>query len=154
MKPVGAPFPVVQTPFEEFGAQFSPDGRWIAYQSDDSGIFEVYVQPFPGPGRRSPISLGGGTQVRWNRNGRELFYVGDDRHLMSVPIRLDAAGTSLEPGTPTPLFQTRIIGGLPGQGNHRQQYMVSPDGERFLIHSVAAEDTSPIVVIANWKAGS
>jgi eukaryotic-like serine/threonine-protein kinase len=152
--PVGTPFPVVQTPFEEFGAQFSPDGKWIAYQSDESGKSEVYVQPFPGPGRRAQISTAGGSQVRWNHNGRELFYLAPDGHLMSVQIRTAPEHTTLEVGTPMSLFPTRMFGGLRGQGNHRQQYMVSPDGQRFLIHSVVAEDTSPIVVVLNWKPGS
>jgi serine/threonine protein kinase/Tol biopolymer transport system component len=154
VRPVGTPFPIVQTPFEEFGAQFSPNGKWIAYQSDESGTSEVYVQPFPGPGRRTQISPSGGSQVRWNRNGRELFYVAQDGRLMSV--RIDAApdGTTLDVGVPIPLFATRMVGALPGQGNHRQQYMVAPDGERFLVHSVVAEDTSPIIVVLNWKPGS
>jgi len=154
MKPIGKPFPILQTQFEEFGAQFSPDGKWIAYQSDESGTSEVYVQPFPGPGKRTRISPSGGSQVRWNRNGLELFYVAADGRLMSVPIRSSPDSTTLGLGTPTSLFATRMVGGLPGQGNNRQQYMVSPDGERFLVHSVIAEDTSPIVVLLNWKPGS
>lgn len=70
------PFEVVQTDFNERLAQFSPDGKWIAYQSDRTGRFEIYLRPFPGPGNDSPVSTDGGNQVRWNPNGRELFYIG------------------------------------------------------------------------------
>jgi Tol biopolymer transport system component len=154
MKPAGKPFPVVQTEFEEGGAQFSPDGKSIAYQSDESGRSEIYVQPFPGPGARTPISATGATQVRWNRDGKELFYTALDGRMMAVRIRTASDGTVLDAATPVPLFATRILGGLPGQGNYRQRYMVSPDGQRFLIQSVVQEDTSPIIFILNWKPGS
>ncbi len=150
----GKPFVVVQTDFEERDAQFSPNGKWIAYHSDDTGQFEVYVQPFMRPGTRTPISNGGGAQVRWSRDGTELFYVALDGRLMAVPIRSSSDGRTLDAGAPVPLFVTRIIGGLPGQGNHRQQYVVSLDGQRFLVHSVVGEETSPITVILNWRAGS
>ena len=92
------PFPVVRTDFEERDAQFSPDGKWVAYQSNDSGRFEVYVQPFPGPGARIPVSTGGGTQVRWRRDGKELFYIALNGELMAVSF--DAARI----GNPVPLF--------------------------------------------------
>ena len=151
LDPAGEPVPVVRTEFEEGSAQFSPDGRWIAYQSDESGRAEVYVQPFPGPGARTQLSTAGGAQVRWNPRGNELFYVALDGLLMAVPIRLASDGVTLDADAPVPLFATRILAGLPGQGNHRQQYVVAPDGRRFLVHSVVREDTSPIIVILNWK---
>ena len=154
LKAPGKPFVVVQTEFEQRDAQFSPNGRWIAYHSDESGRFEVYVQPFMRPGTRTLISSGGGAQVRWSRDGKELFYVTLDGRLMAVQIRSSSDGPTLDAGAPVPLFVTRIIGGLPGQGNHRQQYVVSPDGQRFLVHTVVGEETSPITVILNWRAGS
>jgi hypothetical protein len=83
-------FPVVQTQFNERLGQFSPDGKWIAYQSDKTGRFEIYVQPFPVTGGDFPVSTNGGTQVRWNPRGRELFYVAADDRLMAVPIRQSA----------------------------------------------------------------
>ena len=83
------PFPVLATPFNETNAQFSPDGRWIAYQSDESGRFEIYVQPFPGPGRKVQVSGEGGVQVRWRRDGRGLSYLASGNRLMAVPIQLD-----------------------------------------------------------------
>ena len=145
------PFPVVQTNFDERDGQFSPDGKWIAYQSNESaGRFEIYVQPFPGPGKWQ-ISTNGGAQVRWRRDGKELFYIGLDGRLMAVPIRLASNGQAVEPGTPVPLFATRIGGAV--QGVDRQQYMVSPDGQRFLMKTVTEEaSTSSIMVILNWKA--
>ena len=83
------PFPVVQTTFEERDGQFSPDGKWIAYQSNESGRVEIYVQPFPGTGRKERISTSGGTQVRWRRDGKELFYIAlDGRHGGSHAARL------------------------------------------------------------------
>jgi Tol biopolymer transport system component len=143
--------PVVETEFEERDAQISPDGRWIAYQSDLSGRFEVYVAPFLRPGARVPISAGGGAQVRWRRDGEELFYITPDGGLMAVSVRTSSAGGTLVPGTATQIAGTRTLAGLPGQNNLRQQYVVSPDGQRFLVHSVVSEETSPITVILNWQ---
>jgi dipeptidyl aminopeptidase/acylaminoacyl peptidase len=143
------PIPVIQTKAQERNAQFSPDGKWIAYESDDSGRFEIYVQPFPGPGRREQISNAGGAQVRWRADGKELFYIALDRQLMAVPIRFDAEHRSIEAAKPVPLFTTSV--GDPDQAVSRQQYIVSPDGTRFLMNTVIGEDTaSPITVILNW----
>jgi Tol biopolymer transport system component len=143
------PFPVVETKATEHHGQFSPDGKWIAYQSDESGREEVYLHPFPGPGARSLISTNGGVQVRWRRDGKELFYVALDGRLMAVPIQLAADGRTFEAGAPVALFLTRLFGiqGL----NMRQQYMPSPDGQRFLVDTVTESVESPITVILNWK---
>ena len=84
----GKPFPAIQTESDERDGQFSPDGKWIAYQSNRSGRFEVYLQPFPGPGAPVQVSKNGGAQVRWRQDGRELFYIGLDGRLMAVPIQL------------------------------------------------------------------
>ena len=143
------PFPVVATNFIERDGQFSPDGKWIAYQSDESGRFEIYIQPFPGPGGKSQISKNGGAQVRWRRDGKELFYIGLDGRLMAVPIQVAANGQTIA-GVPVPLFATHIGGAV--QGVSTQQYVVSPDGQRFLMNTVTDEGTSPITVILNWKA--
>jgi Tol biopolymer transport system component len=144
------PFPVVQTPFNERDGQFSPDGKWIAYQSDESGRFEIYVQPFPGPGRKERLSTNGGAQVRWRHDGRELFYIALDGRLMAVPIQLASNGQSVQAGAPVPLFATHVGGAL--QGVNRQQYAVSPDGQRFLMNTITEDATGPITVILNWKA--
>ena len=100
----GKPFPVWSTPFNETNAQFSPDGQWIAYQSNESGPVEIYVQPFPGPGRKTRDLQWGGVQVRWRQDGKELFYLAPDNRLMAVPIRLDAARQTVDVGKPVPLF--------------------------------------------------
>ncbi len=94
------PFPVVQTNAEERDGQFSPDGKWIAYQSNESGRVEVVIQPFPGTGGKLQVSANGGAQVRWRRDGKELFYIALDGRLMAVPIQLAANGQSAETGTP------------------------------------------------------
>jgi eukaryotic-like serine/threonine-protein kinase len=144
------PFPVVQTAFEDAHPQFSPDSRWIAYQSNETGQFEIYLQPFPGPGERQRISTAGGAQVRWRRDGRELFYVALDGRLMAVSIRFAPDGQTVEPSTPAPLFATHVGGAV--STTDRQQYVVSPDGQRFLM-SVLPEDPNPppITVVLNWR---
>ena len=91
------PFPFLKTPFDERDGQFSPDGKWIAYQSNESGRFEIYVQPFPGPGGKFQISADGGAQPRWNKNGKEIFYVSLDSKMMAVPVKLSPDG-QLETG--------------------------------------------------------
>jgi Tol biopolymer transport system component len=141
---------LLATEFNERDAQFSPDGRWFAYQSDDTGRDEIYIRPFPADGRKAygPVSINGGTQVRWNSNGRELFYVGSDNRLMSVPIRSAADGGAIEVGKPVPLFQTHIV----EAGASLQQYVVSRDGNRFLIVTTQ-ETVAPMTVILNWRLG-
>jgi Tol biopolymer transport system component len=144
------PFPVVQTNFDERDAQFSPDGRWIAYQSNESGRFEVYVQPFPGPGGKTQISTGGGAQPRWQRDGRELFYIALDGQLQAVPMRFASNGTILQAGSPIRLFLTHV--GAVVQGGSSQAYVVSRDGQRLLVNTVAeAASSSPITMILNWR---
>ena len=86
------PHPFVQTAFQERDGQFSPDGKWVAYQSNDAGHFEIYLQPFPGPGNRIQVSAGGGQQVRWARNGSELFYIAGDQRLTSVRVTFRTNG--------------------------------------------------------------
>jgi serine/threonine protein kinase len=139
-------FPVVETPFNESNGQFSPDGKWIAYQSNESGLLEIYVQPFPGPAQKTRISSNGGAQVRWRSDGHELFYLAPDNRLMAVAIRIDSKG--VDAGTPVPLFATQVGGDW--QNNYARNYMVSRDGQRFLVDTLR-EVTLPITVILNWK---
>jgi len=141
-----AAFPVVQGPSDDRDGQFSPDGKWIAYDSDESGHPRIYVQPFPGPGRKEPVSSQGGSQPRWRSDGRELFYVAPDGYLMSVPMVTDAGPSGI--GKPVRLFRTRFA---PFSAVSRQQYVVSKDGQRFLM--IASDDvpTPPISLILNWK---
>ena len=141
------PVPYLQTPFNEDYAKFSPNGRFIAYTSDESGRNEVYVQTFPSPGTKWQISVGGGAQPRWRRDGRELFYISPDRKLVAVDVKTDTS--ILEVGTPKPLFQTRLSG-YPGPRNN---YDVSADGQRFLMINLLSDVSStPITVVINWTA--
>ena len=108
----------------------------------------VWRQPFPGPGRKWPISRSGGAQVRWSRDGRELFYIAADKRLMSVPVTVDTANQRVDAGAPRPLFTTSV--GAVAEVN-RQQYMPAADGRRFLMNTVKAERTYPITVLLNWR---
>ncbi len=149
------PFPVVQTPFEEAAGQFSPDGRWVVYQSNASGRMEIDVRPFPGPGGQWQVSTAGGSQPRWRPDGKELFYIAPDARLMAVPIAVGTDGQTLEPGAPVPLFPTRLASGanILSGGFSKPQYAVAPDG-RFLLNTAVDEETaSPITIVLNWDAG-
>jgi eukaryotic-like serine/threonine-protein kinase len=142
------PFPYLQGQFDEQNGVFSPDGRWVAYNSNESGIDEVYVQPFPASGGRWQISSGGGISPRWNGDGNELFYIASDRNLMVVPMR--TAGVSLEPGTPSRLF---LIPPMQGVVN-RDEYAVNAAGTRFLTSVPAEGATASLIgVIINWQRG-
>jgi serine/threonine protein kinase len=142
------PYPFVQTNYEERLSQFSPDVHWIAYQSNESGRYEIYIRPFPGSGAQSQISTNGGIQVRWRHDGKELYYVAPDGKLTAVSI--DVKGTALNPGSPVTLFQTRLWGGGTNT-NNGFQYDVDPDG-RFLMNTATEESvTAPITLLLNWK---
>ena len=135
---------VLSASFNESGARLSPDGRWLAYQTDESGTWEVYVRSFPESSLRRQVSASGGSQPRWRGDGRELFYVSDDRKIMSVDVR---PGAGLETGAPRPLFQTRILPVVEA----RNHYDVSADGQRFLVNSRRPEDAAlPINVVVGW----
>lgn len=143
------PVRVTETPFDETNVVISPDSQWIAYAANENGQYEIYIQSFPKPGVRRQVSTSGGFGTRWSYDGNELFYITPDGTLMAVPIR--SVGSSLEAGSPHPLFQTRLATVAPGQ--FARQYDVAPDG-RFLMN-VTSEDrfSSPITVILNWAAG-
>lgn len=144
------PREIVKTEFDDRLGQFSPDGNWIAYQSNRTGRFEIYIRRFPGPGRDVRVSAEGGAQVRWNPNGKELFYIAADDRLTAVPISFSADGETAEPGRPEPLFATDVGSSAPN--TNRQQYAVSPDGQSFVLNSALdTARTSPITVILNWK---
>jgi hypothetical protein len=123
--------------------------KWIAFQSNESGRFEIYAQPFPGPGTKIQISVGGGIQVRWRRDSKALFYVGLDGVLREVPLRINTSG-SIEPAAPVSLFKARL--GATTEVGLMQQYAVSADGNQFLMNAVTREQTmSPITVVVNYK---
>jgi Tol biopolymer transport system component len=130
---------VLRTPFNENGARCSPDARWIAYTSDESGRPEVYVTSFPGAEGKFPISTGGGTQPRWRADGTELFYVAPDSMLMAVRVR---TGATFDAGATVPLFRLRGTA-----------YDVTRNGERFVTNDPTGPDKSPpITVVLNWTA--
>jgi hypothetical protein len=138
----------LQTPYNEARANLAPNGRWVAYESDESGRKEVYVQSFPASGAKWQVSVGGGSQPRFRRDGKELFYLGADRRLMAVEVKTEAA--TFASGAPRALFETRISKGEDRPGD---QYAVTADGQRFLVNTVAAEGAdSPVTVVLNWAA--
>ncbi|MBA3716207.1 MAG: PD40 domain-containing protein, partial [Pyrinomonadaceae bacterium] len=140
------PFPLLQTEFNESQARFSPNGKWIAYTSDESGTTQVYVQSFPAAGSKWPVSTGGGNQPRWRRDGRELFYLADGK-LMAVEVKTEG---TFEAGVPKPLF---VIHGPIEVTPFAISYAVTADGQRFLVRSVVEQaSTTPITVVVNWAA--
>jgi len=155
----------LKTPFREAYGAFSPDGRWVAYQSNESGRMDVYVRPFVAPGTegealRRPsgqppeavaaqwqVSTAGGVYPAWRRDGKELYYLNPAGAMMAVPIAVN--GASVDPGAPVMLFHTHIAGG----GVDAQQgrnYDVAPDG-RFLINTVLDDVIAPITLLMNWR---
>ena len=150
------PFDVLQNSADEIEGQFSPDGRWLAYASNESGRDEVYVRTFPEAGGKWQVSVAGGLQPRWRRDGHELFYVAPDNRLMAVPIRVATDAHALDAGAPVALFPTRLATGafiVTNGFQARAQYAVAADG-RFLMN-VSADDavTSPITIVQNWTVG-
>jgi serine/threonine protein kinase len=142
-------FPVASTRFNEREAQFSPDGRWIAFQSDESGSPQIYLQSFPQPHGKISVSASGGTQARWRSDGKELFYLTAEGRMMAVPVTLLSTGTA-SVGTAVSLFERRNLAGSGGAA-FRQQYVVSQDGQRFLMNTLVDEPTAtPISVVLNW----
>jgi Tol biopolymer transport system component len=143
--PGGKPVPFRATPFSEGNAHFSPDGKFIAYVSGESGRNEVYVQPYPGPGRTWQISTAGGTDVQWRADGKELYYRSLDQKLMAVDIQLAPA---FQAGIPQPLFLARTAG-----GPSTTKYAVDPTGQKFLVVStLGREYLTPTNVVLNWPA--
>jgi eukaryotic-like serine/threonine-protein kinase len=133
-----------RTPFDEIQARFSPDGRWVAYASNESGRFEVYVRRFDGGGERVQVSNGGGEAPRWRRDGRELFYLtgSPDQSVASVAVK---AGEAFESGAPVTLFKVEL--------RDARDFDVSPDGQRFLVNTAAGVPPTPLTVVTGWAAG-
>ena len=144
------PFPFIQTPFTKVQSQISPDGRWLAYYSNESGRNEAYIQSFPKPGSKWQVSTRGGSSPRWRHDGKELFFITDNRRkIMSVSVKADSV---LELGAPAALFDIHVPASSPVPS--RQYYDVTPDGQRFLIDTLVQEaSSSPITVVLNWAAG-
>lgn len=145
-KPAGKPVVFLQTSFDEREGKFSPDGRFVAYVSDESGRYEVYVASFPSPAFRVAISNGGGYQPRWSRDGKELLYFTGDSKLMSVDVM---EGATFKVGVPKFLFEVPIYGGGASQ-EHR--WDMTTDGKRFLITTVGGDVSAPLTLVENWTS--
>jgi hypothetical protein len=158
------PWVFLKTPFYEGYGAFSPDGRWVAFQSNESGRMEIYVRPFAeaaasgvapqlrsgptvnAPGEQWQVSTAGGIMPRWRRDSKELYYIGPDGAMMAALIKVTASMLGL--GAPVVLFPTRIVSGGADDSPGRQ-YDVTRDG-RFLINTVLDEASAPITLLQNW----
>jgi Tol biopolymer transport system component len=136
-------FPFATEANNQEDSHFSPDDRWIAYESDESGTFEIYVRSFPGPGGKWQVSTAGGSSPRWGRDGKELFYLSLDRKLMTVPVHL---AHGFQAGPPRTLFPVQPILDIAA-------YDVTPDGRRFLVKSPSGEESPPnLTLVTDWTA--
>jgi Tol biopolymer transport system component len=150
--PGGAPVPdatpkfYLRTPYNEHVGRFSPEAppKWVAYQSDETGRYEVYIQSFPEPRGATRISTGGGHYPQWGEGGRELFYVSLDNKLMAVNLKLGVDRVEASP--PRELFV------LPIAEDGFSPYCADPGGQRFLVRSTPRTAAEPLTVIVNWPA--
>ncbi len=140
------PFPFLQSEFNEREfARFSPDGKWVAYVSDESGGEQVYVAPFPGPGGKWQVSTAGGAYPAWRGDGKEIFFLSSDDKLMAADV--SARGSDFQVGAVRALFQARAL----RAGN---VYDASRDGQRFLLNTASTEKSGlPVTLVVNWPAG-
>jgi Tol biopolymer transport system component len=123
-------------------ARFSPDGKWISYESNESGRYEIYIQSFPPSGDRVQVSVNGGDSAWWRSDGKELFFNSPDRKLMAVDVKL---GAKLEAGVPHALFE---VPGVISNG----RFVASLDGNRFLMPIQFQDELEPLTVIVNWPS--
>jgi Tol biopolymer transport system component len=139
--------PAIQSRFNETHGVLSPDGDWIAYNSDESGQPEIYVSSFQNTNRsRQQVSRAGGTGARWRSDGKELYYLTPNHQLMAVPV---SVGATFEAGIPKVLFATRISA---AKSDFRSHYAVAANGRKFLVNTVADGTPVPIMVVSNWHA--
>jgi Tol biopolymer transport system component len=142
------------TQFDEQGGQFSPDGRWMAYRSNESGQRQIYVQTVPASGAKWRISAEGGKEPRWRRDGKEIFYIGGDQKLTAVSVKMGGtpSAPSFEAGAPQPLFEVYSS----DDAFTTYTYQPAADGQRFLVLARVGGGASsaPITVILNWQAGA
>jgi eukaryotic-like serine/threonine-protein kinase len=139
------PFAITKTPFDERAGQFSPDSAWVALESNESGRYEIYLQPFPDPSAKTIVSKDGGQQPRWSPDGNEIFYIAADGRLVSVSLRFSSDRRAVEPAAPVPLFQSRV-----GTGGSNPDYVVAPDGQRFLMNTFVEQTATPLTLILSW----
>jgi eukaryotic-like serine/threonine-protein kinase len=145
----GKETPILSGGGNQYGGQISPDGKWLAYASDESGDWEVYITPFPGTGGKLQVSRGGGTEPRWRGDGKEIFYLSPSEQIMSVAV----SGTGgLSTGMPTPLFQVHAR--APVSSSDIFSYDVTADGQRFLVNQyVKPAEIPPLNIVLNSTAG-
>jgi serine/threonine protein kinase/Tol biopolymer transport system component len=134
----------LQTPFVENGARFSPDGRWVAYWSTESGSSQIYVQPFPPTGGKWQISIDGGSSIAWGRDGKELFFINNNR-MFSVDY---TAGAEFQARVPKMLFQVPAL----ASATTGLRFSVTHDGKRFLMPVTSTGAETPVTVVLNWTA--
>jgi Tol biopolymer transport system component len=138
--------PFLKGPATLKNAQFSPDGKWVAYDSNESGKWEVYVTSFPEAHGKWQVSSGGGEQPRWRGDGEEMFYLAPDAKIVAVPVK---AGAGFDPGAPVALFQTNPKETL--ATSEQAIYDVDPGGQKFLVNTlVKGGDLQPMTVILHW----
>jgi eukaryotic-like serine/threonine-protein kinase len=142
-----ASYPLFEAALNQDFPRFSRSGRLISYQTDDSGRNKVFVMPYPDSGNRWEVSPDGGAQPIWRADGRELFYVAPDNTIMSVDVREDK--TTVEFGTPRPLFQARIA--IVPARQPSWMWDVAPDGQRFLF-ILDKDDNAPVTLVTNWRS--
>jgi hypothetical protein len=137
--------PYLESNASESGPSLSPTSDWLAYVSDETRRLEVYVQSFPNPGRRFQVSINGGSNPVWSRDGKEIFFIGPGREMMAVAVRKNGGG--LEIGTPKVLFDSKMVA-----NPHLASFDVDKDG-RFLIPVQQRAGPAPLTLIINWQAG-
>jgi eukaryotic-like serine/threonine-protein kinase len=137
------PVPYLHTNFNEHRAKLSPNGQWLAYASDETKRYEIYVQTFPTPGGKRQVSTNGGDLPIWSRDGKELFFISADQKMMAVEVK---GGSKFEAGVPKPLFDTRLGGAFPW-------FDVSKDGRFLLPTRIEQTGTLSMTVVVNWTAG-
>ena len=141
----GKPFPLVATEFNEVVPMISPDAKWLAYMSDESGRFEVYIRPFPAGAGKWQVSSGGGALPHWRRDGKELIFVTLDQQLMAVEVRESGASVTL--GVPHALFKYNAVSGPDGP------FTVSADNQKFVVNRLSTDAApAPLTLVTNWTA--
>jgi hypothetical protein len=147
MREGAQPKPYLRTPFNEVNGRFSPEPspRYVAYESDESGRFEVYIDAFPEPRGKRRISTGGGRFPQWGAGGRELFYTSPELKLIAVNLKVGR--DSVEPSAPHELFQLPVF-----NGSAVSPYEATPDGQRFLLLTSPEPESRALTLIVNWPA--